>query len=258
MRSLSASEWLKVWEQGLDQPLWQRSLTLLAAACPEWSSEQLMNLSIGQRDGLLLKLREQTFGSQLTSVTVCPQCGDRLELTFTVSDIRVNLAIESVDALEPLSVQFADYEVRFRLPNSLDLAAVAREQDPVKVRSELFDRCLIAVSYPVSDRAVSHQRETQFSQSSVLPESLVKAILESMALADPQADVQLALKCPACAHHWQATFDIVSFFWSEIHGWAGRVLREVHTLASAYGWREADILAMSSQRRRLYLEMIAE
>jgi uncharacterized protein (UPF0212 family) len=255
MRSLSASEWLKVWEQGLGQPLWQRSLTLLAAACPECSSEQLMNLSIGQRDGLLLTLREQTFGSQLTSVTVCPQCGDRLELTFTVSDIRVNLAIKSVDALEPLSVQVADYEVQFRLPNSLDLAAVAKQQDPVKVRSQLFDRCLIAVSYPVSDQAVSHQGETQ---SSSLPESLVKAVLESMALADPQADVQLALKCPACAHHWQATFDIVSFFWSEIHGWAGHVLREVHTLASAYGWREADILAMSSQRRRLYLEMIAE
>ncbi|MCY7322958.1 MAG: phage baseplate protein, partial [Phormidesmis sp. CAN_BIN36] len=185
MRSLSASEWLNVWEQGLGQPLWQRSLTLLAAACPEWSSEQLMDLSIGQRDGLLLALREQTFGSQLMSVTVCPQCGDRLELTFAVSDIRVNPALEPVDALERLSVQIADYEVQFRLLNSLDLAAVARQQDPVKMRSQLLDRCLIAVTYPVSD-----QQETQ---SSALPESLVKAVLESMALADPQADVQLAL-----------------------------------------------------------------
>jgi hypothetical protein len=34
------------------------------------------------------------------------------------------------------------------------------------------------------------------------------------------------------------------------------VLREVHILASAYGWREDDILAMSPARRRIYLEML--
>jgi hypothetical protein len=37
--------------------------------------------------------------------------------------------------------------------------------------------------------------------------------------------------------------------------WVRRLLREVHTLALAYGWREADILNMSARRRRFYLEM---
>jgi hypothetical protein len=32
-------------------------------------------------------------------------------------------------------------------------------------------------------------------------------------------------------------------------------MREVHELASAYGWQEASILAMSSNRRNAYLEM---
>ena len=79
-----------------------------------------------------------------------------------------------------------------------------------------------------------------------------------MAEADPQADIQLALSCPACGHQWLSTFDIVSFFWSEINAWAYRILREVHILASAYGWREADILAMSPYRRQLYLEMVSK
>ena len=83
-------------------------------------------------------------------------------------------------------------------------------------------------------------------------------IIDQMALADPQADVQLNLSCPACNHHWQSVFDIVSFFWSEIHAWAQRTLREIHALASAYGWREADILALSPRRRQLYLEMIGK
>jgi hypothetical protein len=75
-----------------------------------------------------------------------------------------------------------------------------------------------------------------------------------MAEVDPQADVQLAMACPACSHEWQLTFDILSFFWNEINAWASRILDEVHTLASAYGWREADILALSPHRRQLYLE----
>ena len=36
-----------------------------------------------------------------------------------------------------------------------------------------------------------------------------------------------------------------------------RILREVHTLAAAYGWSEAEILALSPARRRVYLELAA-
>jgi hypothetical protein len=33
-------------------------------------------------------------------------------------------------------------------------------------------------------------------------------------------------------------------------------LRDVHELASAYGWRESEILALSPQRRQAYLELV--
>jgi hypothetical protein len=65
----------------------------------------------------------------------------------------------------------------------------------------------------------------------------------------------LDFACPSCGHEWQSLFDIAAFFWAEIAAQARRLLREVHQLASAYGWREADILAMSARRRRAYLEM---
>jgi hypothetical protein len=60
---------------------------------------------------------------------------------------------------------------------------------------------------------------------------------------------------PGLRHSWDVLFDIVSFFWAEIGAWAQRLLREVHALASAYGWREADILALSAWRRRQYLDL---
>jgi T4 bacteriophage base plate protein len=243
MRSLLASELLDVWERGLSQSSLQRALTLLAAACPDIPSEQLVHLSIGQRDGFLLSLREKIFGSQLVSHTVCPKCRDRLELTFSVSDIRV------VPEIEPASVlvtKVENYKVQYRLPTSLDLGQVAGQSDLPRMRQQLLSRCLISAHY--KDEAL---------ELSELPEALLSTVLEAMAQADPQADVQLALTCPACNHQWQVTFDVVSFFWSEIHGWARRLLQEIHTLASVYSWSEADILSMSAQRRQLYLEMIS-
>jgi hypothetical protein len=243
MRSVSASELLGVWEQGLAQRPVQRALTLLTTACPETSPEELAKLSIGQRDARLLALREWTFGHQLISLATCPSCGQRLELTFNVADIQVATEVEPK---ETLALSVADYEVHFRPPNSLDLAAIADQKDVATGRQRLLESCLMAV----------HQNGEQVSADQ-LPANIREAVVEQMARADPQADVQLALSCPSCGHQWQAAFDIVSFFWSEINAWASRILREVHTLASAYGWREADILAMSPWRRQCYLEMLS-
>jgi hypothetical protein len=51
-------------------------------------------------------------------------------------------------------------------------------------------------------------------------------------------------------------FDIISFFWTELDSLARRLLQDVHVLAKAYSWREADILSMSATRRQFYLEMV--
>jgi len=242
MRVLSAAELLEVWEQGLSQSADQRALMLLAAACPETPPEQLLELSIGQRDARLLTLREWMMGPQLVSLATCPSCGDRLELNFAIADIRIAPKVEPATVL---SLQVANYDIQFRLPNSEDLNMIAGHGDLNTANHHLLNRCILCVQ---------HQGEVQPSDQ--LPDSVIQEILHQMAQADPQADIQLALSCPACRHDWQATFDIVSFFWTEIHAWACRILREVHTLASVYGWRESDILAMSPQRRQIYLELI--
>ncbi|NEQ29963.1 MAG: phage baseplate protein [Leptolyngbya sp. SIO4C5] len=239
MGSLSAAELLTLWEQGLSQPDYQRALLLLAAAYPEEGWPQLARLSLGQRDGLLLNLREQLFGPRIVSVATCPHCGDRLELVFTAADVRQPAA----DL--PLTVETAGYRVDFRLPNSEDLAAIASQVDLTAATRQLRQRCLQSAHY-----------QAQPVPTTDLPQSVTAAILAQMEAADPQADIRLALDCPACAHHWQLVFDVVSFFWAELTVWAKRLLQEIHLIATAYGWPEADILALSSQRRQLYLEMI--
>jgi hypothetical protein len=78
---------------------------------------------------------------------------------------------------------------------------------------------------------------------------------QSLARADPLAETRLALRCPVCESQWEENLDIVSFLWREIEARARRLLFEIHTLASAYGWAEADILSLSEHRRALYFEM---
>jgi hypothetical protein len=68
----------------------------------------------------------------------------------------------------------------------------------------------------------------------------------------------MSLRCPACTRNWTESFDIESFFWVELQAWAARILREIHQLASAYGWSEREILALPSFRRTTYLNLIAE
>jgi hypothetical protein len=89
-----------------------------------------------------------------------------------------------------------------------------------------------------------------------LSEDAITRLAERIGECSPDAEAPLDFICPSCGHQWRAFFDIAAFFWAEIAAQARRLLREVHILASAYGWREADILAMSARRRQAYLEMI--
>lgn len=242
MRVLSASELIRVWEQGHDEPHYRRALLLLAAACPEQSPDELAKLVIGRRDARLLMLRELIFGPRLTCVTACPSCGERLEFNVKVTDIRM-AAAEPAD--EELHLTLDDYLIDFSLPCTFDLEEVYSCPDRKSAREALLQRCI---------RSVRHQKNEITIER--LPAHVREAVVRRIAEHDPQADTQLSLTCPGCDHRWQALFDIVSFFWSELEALAIRILREVHLLASAYGWREEDILAMSPLRRQLYLGMV--
>ena len=243
MQPLSAYELLRVWEEGQGEPPYRQALLLLAAACPGESPEEILGLSIGSRDSRLLTLREWTFGPELTSLTACPACAERLEFSLNVSDIRVS----APEARNPgLHLALDGYSLDFRLPNTGDLIEAGRSPNLEQIQRVLIGRCV---------REARRHDEPMAAEN--LPPQVVEALASRMAEADPQADTRLALSCPGCGHHWQALFDIVSFFWGEIQAWALRILRGVHLLASAYGWHEADILAMSPMRRRIYLGMVA-
>lgn len=243
MRTPTAAELLNVWENGLRQDAIDRALGLLEAVYPEQSVDALAELSIGERDARLLQVRQVLFGPRITSTTQCPRCSERLEWESEVAELCVDEGKTSTTAL---CVEAEAYRLKFRLPNSRDLAALSKDGNEISdSRKQLLERCLIEASKAKGE-------PLQFGQ---LPETALQAMVREMERVDPQSNLQINLICPSCGHCWEALFDIVSFLWAEINHWAERTLRAVHFLARAYGWREADILAMSPMRRQIYLEM---
>jgi hypothetical protein len=249
MHPLSASDLLDVWERGAGRTPVEQGLVLLAYAFPRAPFSGLAGLTVGQRDACLLQLRALTFGPHLQGVVSCPACGERLEMSFEAGGLlRPDAALPDPEAgaaqPEGGALTLAPYEVAFRLPTSADLRAAARLDDPNQARRELLQACLVDV-----------RKDGQTVPAGELPAAVLEAVDERIGQAEPMADLNLSATCPACGHAWHVLFDIVSFFWSEIEARAARLMGEVHVLASVYGWREADILALSPWRRQRYLEL---
>lgn len=240
--ALTAAALLNAWERGRFQAPVDRALTLLSLS-GQAEPSRFSQCSIGRRDAELLRLREAIFGATITGRTDCPACQQPVELNFEIADLRAEPAADLPQAIQG---RFGQYELEFKLPTSADLAGLPQAGDLESKKRALLLRCVTRASCN-GDAFPADQ----------LPGDIINALSARMAELDPQGDVELALTCPHCRRVWNSPLDVVSFLWSEIEAWAGRLLHEVHTLASAYGWREGDILAMSAWRRQAYLERIA-
>jgi hypothetical protein len=243
VQPLLAPDILRVWERGREAHPLERGLIVLGAGLPGMAWEELADLSVGQRNAGLLALRDLTIGPTLECVAACPACRDQLELSFRSSDIRY----DEFRALPPGPFDLATedgYELRCRLINSRDLGVARRWRDPEQGGWALLRRCVLEARHEGTPVGVE-----------ALPDEVVAAVSEAIVERDPQADVRIALSCPSCEHEFRTGLDVESLFFTEIAARAMRILREVHILARAYGWREQDILDMSTARRQAYLEM---
>lgn len=240
MQALSASEIVTIWEQGSGRHPVDRALALLAVACPGIDPEQLASLAIGRRDTCLMRLRESIFGPAATGAARCPRCSESLEFTIRTADWVAEVPPEREG---PYELAQGGLALKFHLPDSADLRAIATCPDVPAARRLLLERCVLEAcrdGVGIGWEALSEQEAVELGSH--------------MAQCDPLADISLDLECAVCGQGWSVAFDIASFLWHEIDALAKRLLGEVHTLARFYGWSEADILALSSARRNYYLE----
>ncbi|MFL6448507.1 MAG: phage baseplate protein [Bryobacteraceae bacterium] len=241
MWPLAPKQILAIWEQGNLRCLTERAYMLLAAALPEAETEQLLSMSVGKRDDYLLRLRAATIADRIEGYAECTRCGERLSFSVRTNDI---VLMDSDFQSAEHHREIHGYNVWFRLISVADLLAVRGSTEVERVRRILIRRCVLK----------AEKNSSAVSVSSLSAETIEK-IGEAVREYDAHAELRFHMACPTCGHQWSASFDIVSFFWKELSTRAQHFLREVATIASAYGWSEAEILGMSAEKRRLYLEL---
>jgi hypothetical protein len=245
MGALRADDIVRIWELGHGRSPVDQAVGVLSAAFPLRTAEELRRLSLGQRNALLLAVRESLFGSELEAYSECNNCGKPLEFSLSSAALRGDLPAGDSSAEFDLAAE--GFVVRFRPLNSFDLVAVSSCETVEAGRQLLVKRCVLAA-----------QKEHETIAVNDLPAEVVEYLASRLSECDPQAEILIDLACPVCDFRWELSFDIASFFYAEITVQAQRLLREVHALARAYAWKESDILALSAQRRRYYLEMLGQ
>jgi hypothetical protein len=230
---------LSAWEAGAAEAPLDRAPSLLRRLGSTAPDAGLDQLTVGQCDALLFKLRRELFGDVLEAVATCPGCGSDVELSLSVSELQPPL-LEA--PIPPATLEHSGCTVAFRPPRNEDLRALAASGAEAGL-SALVERCVIEAR-GADGRAVTVTE---------LPSGSLEAIVAAMAASDPGAQTELRIPCP-CGAEWVDELDIRSVVWTDLTDWVGRTLSEVHQLARAYGWSEAEILSMAAWRRRWYLE----
>lgn len=235
MRALSEAELLQAWDVGGAEPPNRRALLLLRAADADANPE---GLSIGRRDRLLLELRVATFGPVLDCRARCPACDE--PLSFSVAIAALTDALRT-DPPPEIRFRHESFEVGARVPNCADLLAIGSDG----TAHDLARRCLTSL-----------RQDGVELDCAAAPSPLLDALDAELAASDAERPTALALICPACSHAWDHELDAARFVWAELDAWGSRVIDEVHRLASAYHWSEAEILRLGYRRRQRYLELV--
>jgi len=231
VRALSEADFLALREHGGALHPLDLSLLAIHVAVPQTQRDEIADWPLGRRNHALLQLHSLCFGPTVRGWVECRGCPEKLEFEFDVSAL---VAEPYRERAEPITVNGQ----AFRLPTSRDLAHLAEEAVPDTASLELARRCRLG------NGAECRTEE-------------LDAIGEQMALADSLADPVLHFDCPVCAESFDEVFELPAFVCAELEARAKRLLRDIHTLASAYGWNEAEILSLSASRRTSYVEMVS-
>lgn len=231
-----------------------RTTELLARTVVELGGIQPVNaatvsdLTVGDREALLLRLRTALLGDTLDAVIECPGtgCGEKLEVTLSIPDfLQVEYDNGAPEYEEVLGLGDTRRPVRFRLPTGADQEAVASlaESDIAGAARLLLERCVLSVAGrdPSSDDL----------------DELGDLVATRWKELDPQAETTLRFVCPNCGSEFETGLDAGAFLFEELAARSVHLFHEVDTLARTYHWSEAEILALSATRRRRYAELVS-
>ncbi len=217
-------------------------------------------LLIADRQYLLLKLRQQTFGDLVRADLFCPwaDCGQRVSIEFGIDDLPVEEAAEPGPfytlTLSPHARGEEDApqrEVCFRLPNGADQEALSTllASNEAEALSLMLVRAIQRIG------SFAPPGPERVAALSPLARSEIEAEMERVA---PKIELSMDTVCSECGRAFAVPFDLHRFFFGELYTDSDLLYRQVHYLAYHYHWGEGEIMAMPRDKRQRYIEVLAD
>jgi len=252
VRPITGADQASLAERGTQLPAAERASAILTLCVrideAGDAADAVRELSVGDREALLLHLHRITFGDKLRCVVTCPheECGERMDLELDASSLIVPPYDDAREWYD-LAAESGRPRLRFRIPTGFDQEAIvsSRPADADSAAVSLALRCLDPESLEAEPAAG-------------LDADLVSNVAAAMLDRDPQAEIVIDTTCPACGRAVDTLFDAGAFVYEELTASVPRLYREVHTIALRYHWSEADILALTQPQRKRYLDLLAE
>jgi hypothetical protein len=223
--------------------------------------EVARQLLVADRQYLLLQLRQAAFGSMVRAHLACPwpDCGQRVTIDFSIADIPIEQATPrapthtmtlSAAAVGAETVSPAAGEVVFRLPTGADQEALSDllAHDEGEALTMLLARCVQRIGDQVAPGP------DRIAGLSLLARAEIEMRMREVA---PRVEQRMEAKCTECGRTFLAPFDVQRFFLGELRTDGDLLYREVHYLAYHYHWSEREIMEMTRDRRRRYIDVLA-
>jgi hypothetical protein len=213
------------------------------------TGDVVKELSLGDREALLLHLRQITLGDRIACVLSCPACGSTMDLELEVGELLLP-AYPNAQALH--EAEWVDesksYIVVFRLPNGAD------QEEAAAVVTESVEN---AAEF-ILQRCIARIKRSDNQAEDGLPGIIRKELPQRMAELDPQAEILFNLTCPECAAGFVVPFDTGDYLYREFARQERAFYRGIHALSLHYHWTEEAILGLSRRKRNLYLDFLAD
>jgi hypothetical protein len=204
------------------------------------ASRSAMSLTASDRDRLLAHVYSRNFGRKVQSTVRCVHCRELFDLEFDIEQLARVLDPPWPACVEALADRTfrLPMGVRFRLPTGEDEVWLSETCGTEPERAlALLQRCLIEPQEGVSERELA-------------------AVEEAMEEIAPVLDLDLGAQCPECRTKQPVYFSVQFYLLRAIQqGWK-QTVREVHLLATAYGWTLQEILGLPRSQRRQFVQLI--
>lgn len=233
MGELSAIQLIDLWQPGAAQPPHAQLEPVVAAAAGP--GVEIGTDTLGRRNQRLLDLHRKLTRRAMEARTRCGACGTDNEFEVPAEAI---LASPAPSPTATVEIRSHGKRLRCRLPTMADLRVVhglPREQ----AQRKLASLCVVA------------------GNAAGLTKSAIARLDAKFEALDPAARIVLDLNCAECGGRLRVLVDVAEIVAVTLDQLVEKAMREVHVLASAYGWSEADILNLPPARRGRYLTLVA-